>query len=529
MQLHLRLPQRQHQTAYVVDKENVTEDREEIKKGASAIRFDAKVAPHIRAALTRLHQNLGHPAVHDLVRHLRLAGAEGAVISAAKSLRCDVCHRCQRTAAPRPASLPTMLDFNQVVAVDVFHAFDSEQVRHEFISVIDLGTQYHLVKRIDGHSGKDFEMNFVDVWSRTFGAPTVIAADLETGLQAGLARYASFTGTRLRSSAAQAHFQQGIVERHGQWWQDIFMKTVDEQSITGEDVELAVASVNEAKNNLCRKHGFAPSQAVFGKEIKAPEDLCCGNDEEMVMDVLTGDKKRQREVAIRTAARLAFFRSQIDQKLRRSLLQRARVKKSEYAPGEMVCFFRYDKASTKRGRWKGPGLVLGREGPNWWVSFAGRCHLCAEEHLRPSTAEEVGDAFTSRVARADLERLLFSDPHDPDNYVGEDDEMVEEPGDNEEIYKSWDIEMDEDEHMEVQGRMDKIAETAGDLPDEKIDEMLEAPLELPTGSQRVQRRARHKQAGRPNPYTPSSCSRSVLLSNPERNSSKRSYHGKPSP
>ena len=86
-----------------------------------------------------------------------------------------------------------MLDFNQAVAVDVFHAFDSEQVRHEFLSVIDLGTQYHLVKKIDGHSGQDFEINFVDLWSRTFGTPTVIAADLESGLQAGLAKYADFS------------------------------------------------------------------------------------------------------------------------------------------------------------------------------------------------------------------------------------------------------------------------------------------------------------------------------------------------
>ena len=494
--LHLRPPEHDPETVYVVDGDGDTTKAEEGKKGASAIRFDSKVAPHIRAALTRLHQNLGHPAVHDLVRHLRLAGAEGAVISAAKSLRCETCHRCQRTAASRPASLPTMLDFNQAVAVDVFHAFDSEQVRHEFLSVIDLGTQYHLVKKIDGHSGQDFEINFVDLWSRTFGTPTVIAADLESGLQAGLAKYADFSGAKLRPSAAQAHFQQGVVERHGQRWQDIFMKVVDEHSVTDEDVALAVSSVNEAKNNLCRRHGFSPAQAVFGREVKAPEDLCGGNDEEMVLDILTTDKRRQREVAIRTAARLAFFRSQVDTKLRRSLIQRARVKRSEYAPGEMVCFFRHDKASTKRGRWRGPGLVLGREGPNWWVSYAGRCHLCAEEHMRPSTAEEVGDAFTSRVDRADLEKLLFSDPHDPNTYAGNEEEDYEEPGDDENLYRGWDIVVDEDEHMESFEHKQQTTE----VPDEELDQVLATPPELQEKQSRVLRRARHKQAGRPKPY-----------------------------
>ncbi|CAE7717731.1 RE2 [Symbiodinium sp. CCMP2592] len=491
------------ETAYVVEGgEKRKRTDEENKKGASAIKFDAKVAPHVRAALTRLHQNLGHPAVHDLVRHLRLAGAEGAVIAAAKSLKCEVCERCQRTAASRPATLPTMLDFNQIVAVDVFHAFDTEQVRHEFLSVIDLGTQYHVVKEISGHSSQDFEMNFIDVWSRTFGTPSVIAADLETGLQAGLAKYAEFSGAKLRSSAAQAHFQQGVVERHGQWWQDIFAKVVDDQTITSDDVFLAVAAVNNAKNNLCRRHGYSPSQAVFGRDTPAPEDLCQGNDEEMTLDIMTTDKRRQREVAVRTAARLAFFRSQVDIKLRRSLIQRARVKKTEYSPGEMVCFFRYDKASTKRGRWRGPGLILGREGPNWWVSYAGRCHLCAEEHMRPSTAEEVGQAFTSKVARADLEKLLFSDPHDPNGYAHSDEEPGEEPGDNEGEPQGVDEDMLEDISVDGEEKnQDGVTEQIGD---EEIDQMLSEPFDYKEEEPRVERRARHKQAG------PQSASRSAL-------------------
>ena len=172
------------------------------------------------------------------------------------------------------------------------------------------------------------------------------------------------------------------------------------------------------------------------------------------------------------------------------------MKKSEYAPGEMVCFFRHDKASTKRGRWRGPGLILGREGPNWWVSYAGRCHLCAEEHMRPSTAEEVGDAFTSKVARADLEKLLFSDPHDPNSYVGEDEEDCEEPGDNEDTYRGWDIVVDEDEHMEYEEDKPQATEVQA----EGLEEMLRTPPELQEGQLRVLRRARHKQAGRPKPY-----------------------------
>ena len=113
---------------------------------------------------------------------------------------------------------------------------------------------------------------------------------------------------------------------------------------------------------------------------------------------------------------MAFFRTQLDSKLRRSLLQRARVKRGGYKIGELVCFYRIEKVATKRGQWRGPGTIIGSEGGNWWVSFSGRCHLVTEEHLRPSTAEEVGDLLNMRIARDDSERLLNLDPDDPSTY-----------------------------------------------------------------------------------------------------------------
>ena len=112
--------------------------------GASAIHFEGNVPKHVQAALSRLHQNLGHPKIVGLVRHLRFAGADESVIKACKKMRCDVCDRNQRTGSARPAVLPSLLDMNQLVSVDVFTVFDSERVRHEFLSVIDHATTFHL-------------------------------------------------------------------------------------------------------------------------------------------------------------------------------------------------------------------------------------------------------------------------------------------------------------------------------------------------------------------------------------------------
>ena len=317
-------------------------------QGASAIRFDGDVPKHVQTALTRLHQNLGHPKVIDMVRHLRYAGAEEAVLKACKLMRCDVCDRNQKTGSARPAVLPSLLDMNQVVSIDVFSVFDCNRARHEFLSVIDHATTFHLVAELEGHSGDAFCKQFTQLWGNVFGAPGTISADLETGLQTGVAKYAEFHGSRLRSSAGQAHWQQGIVERHGLWYQEILQRVIDDKSITSEDMYMAVQAVNSAKNELRRRHGFSPSQAVFGRDPRAPEELCAGVDEERFIEIMTEDKRRQREVSVRASAKMAFFRTQLDTKFRRALLQRARVKRGGYTVGSW-CASIASKRLPRRG------------------------------------------------------------------------------------------------------------------------------------------------------------------------------------
>ena len=63
--------------------------------------------------------------------------------------------------------------------------------------------------------------------------------------------------------------------------------------------------------------------------------------------------------------------------------------------GDMVLFYRDVltpgglKQSARIGRWLGPGLVIGHQGGNVWISFAGRCYLVANEHLRGLAPDEV--------------------------------------------------------------------------------------------------------------------------------------------
>eukprot|EP00439_Symbiodinium_sp_Y106_P025435 s6550_g3.t1 len=169
---------------------------------------------------------------------------------------------------------------NQLVSIDVFHVFDADRVRHELLSVIDHATTFQLVCKIEGHSAAEFTKKFTQLWGNVFGSPGTISADLETGLQAGLAKYAKyaeFHGCKIRSAAGQAHWQQGVIERHGLWFQEIIKRVIDEKSIGAEDIDRAIQACNSAKNELRRRHGFSPNQAVFGRDPRVAEELCSGD------------------------------------------------------------------------------------------------------------------------------------------------------------------------------------------------------------------------------------------------------------
>ena len=103
---------------------------------------------------------------------------------------------------------------------------------------------------------------------------------------------------------------------------------------------MAIAAAAHAKNKLRRRHGCSPNQLVFGKDPRLPEDLLAGGDEEQFLELMSADRRCQREVAIRTATRVAFFRLQVDTRLRRGLLQHAGVKKGPYAVGKITRLLR---------------------------------------------------------------------------------------------------------------------------------------------------------------------------------------------
>ncbi|CAE7492417.1 GIP [Symbiodinium natans] len=410
----------------------------------SAITFDTAASSLVQGALRRLHQNLGHPRCEDLVRHLRLAGCEPEVLKVAKSLKCQVCDNTSKPKIARPSTVPRMLDFNQCVGADLLFAHDVDDVRHTFLNLVDWGTSYQVVVEIKGTSAPDLERAFNDFWLTPFGPPSTMSVDLEGGLQKGLGRLCDWHNIKVKHVAAQGHWQAGITERQGAWWKDIWERVVHDMSISKNEAHLAATCVTSAKNQLRRRCGHSPFSWVFGRDPRMPEDLLDPDSGEKVTWDVSAESKFQRQMAVRSAARIAFHKSQGDDRLRKALMQRARTTSRPYEIGEPVHFWHQPK-NRRRGRWAGPAVVVGNEGGNYWISRNGRCRLTAPEHLRPSGPEEVGELLQMRGVQREVARLLEADLDEDDTYDG--DQMVSDLDLDLQGYSP--TELDPDEEMAV--------------------------------------------------------------------------------
>ena len=118
--------------------------------------------------------------------------------------------------------------------------------------------------------------------------------------------------------------------------------------------------------------------------------------------------------------RLPIFPLGARQKARESVLQSldhraARIAlntrprpKREFRPGDEVAVWRRGRGIKKSmARWRGPGIVAGEAGGNYWVSMPGSFVKCSPKQLRlRTTSEREADRFLVRDIRAAAAQLF---------------------------------------------------------------------------------------------------------------------------
>ena len=372
------------------------------------------VGKHTAQILRRLHQNLGHPRNEDLARHLRLSGARDDVVKAAHQLKCATCERHANPGTRRPAKVVVALDFNQEIGVDTFVLYTPSNMKINVLSILDIASGYHVVKALKGRKSSDISEAFLEAWVSWAGAPLRLIADQERGLMKEFTDEMEKHGIKIEYVAGQAHWKNGPVERQNAWFRTIWQKTIDNMAITDDEAPWTLAQVCQAKNSLRRKHGYSPSQWVFGAQPRVGDGILDEDPLLLAREMLqTPEQERSRHNAIRQSAREAFIKSQADGAVRRALQGRPRTVKHKFEPGDWVYLYRQSKnaggaARLKQGagEWIGPGTIVGVEGDSYWVSRGGRCLLCAREHLRPAESEELGMLLQAKTMKEDLMKLI---------------------------------------------------------------------------------------------------------------------------
>lgn len=244
--------------------------------------------------------------------------------------------------------------------------------------------------------------------------PTTVLVDQERGLMKDFPAELEKHGINIQYTAGQAHWQNGHVGQQNEWFRQMFDRVKKHISMKGHETNWVLAAVGEAKNYLRRRHGYSPAQWLFGVAPKLGIGLIDGDDDAAErQDLIEPSEEWQRRANIRQAAREAYVQLQATEHLQRALHGRPRVLHGDFQQGQYVYIYRSSKkaggAARKKqnvGEWIGPGIVVGQEGKNFWVSRGGRCLLCAREHLRLAESEELGAALQARAVKRDLMQLI---------------------------------------------------------------------------------------------------------------------------
>lgn len=353
----------------------------------------------LKLALQRIHINLGHARLPDMLRALRVSRASEVALKACRLFRCKECPRLLEPKHPRPSRLPQVGEFNVVVGLDVLSEKDSNGDEWTWLNVVDEGTGFQvcclLSETFKNPNSSEIIRAFEVGWCGWAGMPEKgLIVDRAKYFLASLAQRMTEEGCHVDAIGKASPWQFGFVERAGGVWKSTLRKMVWSEQLAGrEDMMIATGAVNWARNNLARRSGFSPAQWVLGRSIRLPADVC---EEAEVARIgaqsaaETPTTRFFRKSQLRMAAREAFMKASNDSALRRAELRKIRPTRGPFRIGDYVFF--YDQADTVAGpnHWRGVARVVGREGSRIvWLSHRGLLVAASPEHLSHANEDEI--------------------------------------------------------------------------------------------------------------------------------------------
>ena len=327
----------------------------------------------------KLHIQFSHATEEKLLKLLRDSGCEDKEFLQSVKECCRSCQICQkfRRAPLKPiVCFPLSDRFNEVVSMDL-KEFEHNKIW--ILHLIDTATRYTVACLIKSKKKEVVVSKIFQVWIAYFGAPRKFMFD--NGGEFGncvMNEMNEKLGIETVTTAAEAPFSNGVVERHNAILYEAMMKTLQDAKC---DPEMALAWAVSAKNALQNKGGYSPNQLVFGFNTNLPSLI---SDLPPALSSTTSSEIIRRNLEAIHSARENYIRAETSERVRRALRHKTRPYSSEeYHNGEKVF---YKRQNTKG--WRGPAKVIGQEGKIVLVRHGTayyRCHPC---HLMKAIAAD---------------------------------------------------------------------------------------------------------------------------------------------
>ena len=202
-------------------------------------------------------------------------------------------------------------------------------------------------------------------------------------------------------TAAGSPWSNGLAERHNGVLGNTVRKMMSDKP--NYSLETGVAWTIAAMNSLKNVYEFSPNQLVFGKKTNFPS---VESNKLPALEGVTCSKIFAKNFSAMDEARLAFIKSEPDEKLRRALRHQVRRSSEvKYVTGDKL----YYKRRTD-DYWKGPATVIGQDNQQVLIKHGStyqRMHLCrlrlidclnlSEMEQNPENKEEVNSYDSKEI------------------------------------------------------------------------------------------------------------------------------------
>jgi len=290
--------------------------------------------------------------------------------------------------SPRPiVSLPLASRFNDAVSMDL--KFWGSKF---FLVIVDIATRYCTSIVIDNKKPSTIIRGIFLSWVVIFGTPKKILSD--NGCEFNNSEMRDFGerfNIKMMTTAAESPWSNGVCERQNAVIADGVRKVIADTNCT---VDVALAWTVSARNCLANHSGFSPNQLVFGQNPALPNVF---SDKPPALEEHSSSDIVRINLTAMHAARQEFVKFESNEKLRRALRHNIRATDSTTIEnGEEVFYKRNDSPE-----WRGPGVVIGRDGKQFLVKHGGtyvRVHECRISRAAVPAIEENSESSSRSVS-----------------------------------------------------------------------------------------------------------------------------------